>query len=52
MDCSLSLYTAARCSDLCDVDDGVVERDMRVVQIASSGVGMMVMTVGCPKSGR
>lgn len=30
---------------------GVVERDMRVVQIASSGVSLMVITVGCPKCG-
>ena len=36
---------------MCDGDDGVVERHTGlVVQIASNGVSMIVMTVGCPKS--
>lgn len=46
-----SSLAAARCGDMRDGDDGVVERHTGlVVQNALNGVSMIVMTVGCPKS--
>lgn len=42
-------HRASTCCDFCD--DAVVERDSRMVWIALSGVGMMVMTVGRFESG-
>lgn len=48
---SASALPAARCGDLCDGDDWIAERDMRVVQIALNGVGVIAMTEGHTKSG-